>query len=119
MKRRVESRPIDSAVSAIEPAALRALASYDWPGNVRELRNVFERAAILCDGPTIRLSDLPQILAGATVATTADTGLRATVREFERDHIRRVLEEVDGDKEAAARLLGVDLSTLYRKLSPA
>ncbi len=78
-----------------------------------------KRAAILCDGPTIRLSDLPQILAGAAVATTADTGLRATVREFERDHIRRVLEEVDGDKEAAARLLGVDLSTLYRKLSPA
>lgn len=108
---------MQSAVTGIEPRALRALAAYDWPGNVRELRNVLERAAILCDGPTIQLSDLPNILAGPPTEDSGEANLRTTVRDFTRDHIRRILDEVGGDKEEAARRLGVDLSTLYRKLS--
>ncbi len=108
---------IGSQISSVEPRALRALMAYDWPGNVRELRNVLERAAILCEGSEIQLSDLPQILAGGANEPREEDNLRSTVRNFERDHIRRVLDECGGDKEAAARRLGVDLSTLYRKLS--
>ena len=108
-----------SEVASVEPKALRALMAYDWPGNVRELRNVLERAAILCEGTAVQLSDLPQLLAGGTNEPSPEDNLKATVRNFERDHIRRVLDECGGDKEAAARRLGVDLSTLYRKLSGA
>jgi sigma-54 specific flagellar transcriptional regulator A len=62
--RRGESRPVDDA-------ALSALESYDWPGNVRELENVVERLAVLCEGPAVRLADLPAPLRGGRAAPPA------------------------------------------------
>ncbi|MFZ5477445.1 MAG: sigma-54-dependent transcriptional regulator [Myxococcota bacterium] len=109
---------IGSEVTSVDPTAMRALQAYTWPGNVRELRNVLERAAILCRHPVIGQHDLPPNVATCDEPVPATEDLRAALRVFEREHIRRVLAACGGDKEEAARRLGVDVSTLYRKLTP-
>jgi two-component system response regulator GlrR len=88
------------------------LLAHRWPGNVRELENVVERAATLTAGPRITLKDLRVEFA----APTPGGGARPTLADLEIDYIRRVVAEVDGDKRAAARLLGVSVRTLQRKL---
>jgi DNA-binding NtrC family response regulator len=104
---------------AIEPAALSALINYAWPGNVRELQNAIERAFTL-SGEMIDLDSLPPRVrdaAGQRAGTIRDPdGLRPTLEEIERQHIFETLASVNQDKARAANILGIDLSTLYRKL---
>ena len=88
------------------------LLSHRWPGNVRELENVVERAATLAPGPHITLKDLHVEFAAAPPASAG----RPTLADLELDYIRRVVAEAGGDKRAAARLLGVSVRTLQRKL---
>ena len=88
------------------------LLSHRWPGNVRELENVVERAATLAPGPQITLKDLHVEF----VAPQAASAARPTLADLELDYIRRVVAEAGGDKRAAARLLGVSVRTLQRKL---
>ncbi len=88
------------------------LLAHRWPGNVRELENVVERAATLAPGPRITLKDLHVDLMAPAPAGTA----RPTLAGLEIDYIRRVLAEAGGDKRAAARLLGVSVRTIQRKL---
>src|SRR5579863_3799020 len=97
-------------------AAMRLLMSYPWPGNVRELENTVERAAILAETDVIHTHDLPEKLHGAGNSGTAAFQTGVTLEELERDHMRRVLNEVKGDKVRAAQTLGIHLSTLYRKM---
>jgi len=97
--------------------AIRLLLNYSWPGNVRELENTVERAAILAETDVIHSHDLPDKLrtpSAAAVANIDSSGL--TLEELEREHIKRILEKVDGDKARAAQALGIHLSTLYRKV---
>lgn len=107
---------IATEATEFEPAAMRAMLNYPWPGNIRELRNMLERAAILCHGGVIRVEDLFPALATANAAPAVTDDLRTAMRVYEREHIGRVLQAAGQDKEEAARRLGVDLSTLYRKL---
>ena len=90
-----------------------ALLNYPWPGNIRELRNVMERATILWPGQTIEPQALPE-----RIAMHSTPGLRlggdCTVEEIEREHILRVLARKKTHEEAAG-ILGIDLSTLWRK----
>ena len=88
------------------------LLAHRWPGNVRELENVVERAATLAPGPRVTLKDLHVDLAAPELAV----GRPPTLADLELDHIRRVLAETGGDKRAAARLLGVSIRTIQRKL---
>jgi len=102
---------------AIEPAAMEALRRHDWPGNVRELENVIERAIVLRQGDTIGLADLPPELRGRPVAVELERpASAASLAGIEREHILRTLHAAGGNRAAAARLLGVDRKTLYRKL---
>jgi Transcriptional regulator containing PAS, AAA-type ATPase, and DNA-binding domains len=87
------------------------LREHRWAGNVRELENVIERAAVLASGAALSLADVRTELAAAPTATA----LRPTLEELERQYIRRVLDEVRGDKQAAAKILGVSVRTLQRK----
>lgn len=109
-------RDLKRDVSGVEGDAMRAMLGYSWPGNVRELRNVVERAVILNQSGTLGLEDLPHALTGGIGPSAAPDDLRTALRLYEKEHLRRVLVETGGDKEAAARRLGIDLSTLYRKL---
>ncbi|MBV9949253.1 MAG: hypothetical protein JOZ69_20560 [Myxococcales bacterium] len=108
------SRAMNRSVPTLEAAALAALEQYRWPGNVRELANVLERALILNEGPTIKLSDFPGFLASNKASSEDD--LKSARQAFERAHILRVVDKCAGDKRRAAELLGIDLSSLYRKL---
>ncbi|MGN6314171.1 MAG: sigma-54-dependent transcriptional regulator [Rhodanobacteraceae bacterium] len=93
-------------------SARRALVGYRWPGNVRELRNVVERASILCNESQIEAHHLA--LGDAVAEPAAPSYLPQTLDELERVHIRSVLARSD-TLENAARTLGIDVSTLYRK----
>jgi DNA-binding NtrC family response regulator len=90
--------------------ALEWMREYRWPGNVRELENVVERAAVLAAGPIVTLADVRTEFSVEPAAA-----LRPTLDEMERQYIRRVLDEVQGDKQAAAKILGLSVRTLQRK----
>ena len=106
---------LDLPGCTITPEAMAALGGYPWPGNVRELENVIERALVLGSGVSIGLDDLPERLTRRPVSSAHPSdGCRLI--DVERDHIRRTLETVGGNKAAAARALAVNRKTLYRKL---
>jgi len=95
---------------------LRRLLRYQWPGNVRELQNVIERAMILQDGDLITTASLPSRMLERKHLGAAIGPLRNAVREFELEYINRILQATNGDKQLAAELLGVSVSSIYRRL---
>jgi len=99
----------------IEREALRVLTTQPWKGNVRELENILERAMVLGSGDLISLQHLPADL--TTPGQTRPHDLREALRRFEQQHLMSVVAETRSDKRAAARLLGISLASLYRKLS--
>jgi DNA-binding NtrC family response regulator len=102
----------------ITPEAMSALINYQWQGNVRELQNAIERAFTLSD-VEIDLDSLPpriRDVANNSLPMRDPDGLRPTLEEVERRYIFDVLSSVNQDKASAANILGIDLSTLYRKL---
>ena len=101
-------------VAGLERAALGALMSYDWPGNVRELENALEHAFVLCAGRTLRREHLPERLRGGSPPAGGPEG--GTLEELEALAIRNALERSGGRKREAAAQLGIDPSTLWRKL---
>jgi two-component system response regulator PilR (NtrC family) len=111
-------KPLRRSGMRFSKGAMRLLISYPWPGNVRELENTMERAAILAETDVVHTHDLPEkfhnTVPAASAVSTASGG--TTLEELEREHLRRVVREVKGDKVKAAQLLGIHLSTLYRKM---
>jgi NtrC-family two-component system response regulator AlgB len=104
-------------ISGFSEAATQALQEYSWPGNLRELRNVVERAVILAPEPQIELEDLPERLiphSGVNGQGGVQLGARISLAELESEHIARVLGKA-ATLEEAARILGIDPATLYRK----
>lgn len=109
-------------VFSIATEVLPVLSNYRWPGNVREMENALERAVVLARGSVVTLDDMPE----AIRRSQGDPSLqrRAVIRfevgqsleTLEREAIRRTLEVVGGNREAAASLLGIGLATLYRRL---
>ena len=99
---------------ALSREALSALKQHPWPGNLRELRNALERAAILSGGETLQVEHLPEELRQSEGAASD----RQTLAWAERRHIQNVLAETGGNQSEAAKILGVDRSTLRRKLRP-
>ena len=102
----------------IEPRAMAALINYNWPGNVRELQNAIERGFTL-SGEEIDLDSLPPKIRDASqgqFAVRDPEGFRPTLEEVGRRYILEVLSTPNQDKARASDMLGIDLSTLYRKL---
>jgi DNA-binding NtrC family response regulator len=106
----------DSPPRTISEDAMRRLMAYDWPGNVRELENAIERAVALGSGPILHVGDLPTNLQYSASITASENESARPLDEIERRAIFRALKETGGDKLAAARLLGIGKTTLYRKL---
>jgi DNA-binding NtrC family response regulator len=103
-------------VRSISEDAMHRLMAYDWPGNVRELENAVERAVALGSGPILHVGDLPSNLQYAQPERFAEQNELVPLEELERRAIFHALRETSGDKLAAARLLGIGKTTLYRKL---
>lgn len=111
-------------VEHISPATVQLLQQYSWPGNVRELENTLERAVLLCRTDTIQPRDLPAKVCGlpaenrGTSHKLPETGidLRNAVESFENGLIRQALERTRWNKNQAARLLGLNRTTLVEML---
>lgn len=101
----------------VDNEVIRRLMAYSWPGNVRELRNVIERAMILSQGDYITLVELPAQITSVSQFSEYSDDLRAAMATYEREHIRRVLLSSGGNREKTARQLGINPSTLYRKMT--
>jgi two-component system response regulator AtoC len=111
----------EKKVVGLSPAAAERLVAYDWPGNVRELGNCLERAVALAHFEEIQVEDLPDKIRNRQ--TPRSTSINAnelpellTLEEVERRHVLRVLEACHGNRTDAAKILGLDRKTLYRKL---
>jgi transcriptional regulator with PAS, ATPase and Fis domain len=101
----------------IEEDAVRILMSLPWKGNVRELDNVIEHTMILADGEKITVKDLPASVVATSQGNAAFTfNLKDALRQFEKQHILRALEQAGQDRKEAAKLLDISLSSLYRKI---
>ena len=99
--------------------AMRALLQYQWKGEVRELENVIERAVIFCDEDFVGLEHLPDYMRPVEDIPSISSGhgsLKDAVRNFERQFIQQTLSASGQNKETAAKVLGVSLSSLYRKI---
>jgi NtrC-family two-component system response regulator AlgB len=107
------ARQAGKPVTGFTDEARDALERYPWPGNIRELRNAVERGVILAAGPQVGLVDLPAQV-GSAPRPGIEVGARLTLEQLEAEHIRRLLATTSTMDEAA-RVLGIDPSTLYRK----
>ncbi len=109
------ARSEGKVIQSVSPEAMDVLIEYQWPGNVRQLENVIERAFVLGLDKTINIADLPyEIMNSTRVADIKENNYN--LRENEIALIKKALRKVRGKKADAARLLGINTSTLYRKL---
>jgi two-component system response regulator AtoC len=108
------------AVVGLSPEAAERLLSYAWPGNVRELRNAMERAVALTRHESITVDDLPERIRAYKVShvlvASQDPEELVNLAEVEKRYIARVLAAVGGNKSTASKILGIDRTTLYKKL---
>jgi DNA-binding NtrC family response regulator len=137
------STQMERRIDGISDQAIRALVNYSWPGNVRELQHTIERACVLCQGPTLTLECLPAEFAEAqiqepsmavtlpaspplsevagrkSVASPDTPAIPETAQDKESEAVAEILDALrraENNKAKAARLLGIDRSTLYRRM---
>lgn len=113
------SSKIGKNIDAIDKDAEKLLVKYKWEGNVRELENIIERAITITDGHVIGEGDLPDEIKNNTsllLEIESPYPAQKTLFDIERLHIEHVLKSTNGNKSKASRILGIDYSTLLRKL---
>lgn len=104
------------SIQGIDTEALSLLMAHNWPGNIRELENVIERAFVLCEEGLIGVRHLPEELTKQDRPDLSAADVRAAVKTAEAEVIMKILEKNSFDRSAAARELGIDKSTLFRKI---
>lgn len=110
---------LGSPAKTLSPEAQQLLQTYPWPGNVRELENTIERAVLLSRSSTLELTDFPEKLLEPVVQpgiVQPDQPTTPTLESIEKAYIHFVMSQTSGKKAEAARILGIDASTLYRKI---
>ncbi len=106
-------------VRGISPECLRLLENYRWPGNIRELQNVVNQMVVFCDGESLDIKDLPStppINATTEIVPLKPRAMNLTLRDLEKLAIQHALTQHDGNREKAAKQLGIGARTLYRKI---
>lgn len=112
-----KSQAMKKDIQDIDPDAMDLLSQYSWPGNVRELENVIERAVALENGPAIRAYDLPESICNLSIEIYRHSPSAVpTLEEQEIHYIKWVLEKSGGNKTRAAKIMGIDRVSLWRKL---
>jgi DNA-binding NtrC family response regulator len=110
------NRELNRQIKNPDNETMRILRNHDWRGGIRELENVIERAIILCEGDYITSTDLPPNMVQGNAKDEIPERLKEAVAYFERDHIIKTLRRTAINKEKAAQVLGISLSSLYRKM---
>ena len=101
----------------IDRDAMTLMCQYSWPGNVRELENVVERAVAMGTAPVVRVEDLPDYIRNLTIETYRQSAsVIPTLEEQEKRYIQWVIEKSEGNKTRAARIMGIDRASLWRKI---
>jgi len=104
-------------VESIARESMELLCQYTWPGNIRELENVIERAVALASGPEIQVGDLPEYIRNLSVQTYRRHDSEfPTLEEQEKNYIKWVLDKCNGNKTKAAKIMGIDRVSLWRKI---
>lgn len=105
-------------IEGIKSEAQQILIAYSWPGNVRQLRMVLEQMVVLSEGPWLDVENLPQGIRPTSATPPGEMKNLAglTIEQVEKEHIRSTLELAQGNREAAAKILGIGERTLYRKI---
>ncbi len=104
-------------VKGVDNDTMKALINHQWKGEVRELENMIERAVLLCDGDYLTIDNLQGTNTGNSMTGKYfSPALKKAVREFEKFHIQKILKQVNYDKNEAAKILDIGLSSLYRKM---
>jgi len=112
-----KSQAMKKEIHDIERECMDLLCQYSWPGNVRELENVVERAVALENGPCIRVDDLPEYIRNLSVETYRRRSSEVpTLEEQEQNYIKWVLAKCEGNKTRAAKIMGIDRVSLWRKM---
>jgi len=106
------SQKMGRNISEVSASFYQKLEDYNFPGNIRELRNIIERAVILSDSKTLTESFLPKDIINKTASHYTSPNLE----DVEKNHILSILNQTEGNKTKAAEILGIGLTTLYRKL---
>jgi DNA-binding NtrC family response regulator len=101
------------SVLQVDPEALQVLGEYAWPGNVRELKNAVQSSMLHCTGTVMRVEDLPSEIR----ASESKQNYVLRKHQAERTRLLEALQETDGNRSEAARLLGVSRRTFYRRLA--
>jgi len=117
------SEEVGSKVNGITPAALETLLKYDWPGNVRQLRNSIRTMVVMCDRDKIDVIDIPpdiskrpQLAAPSDITEMINESEGMSLNELEKHAIAETLAKTEGNREKAAKILGIGERTLYRKI---
>jgi DNA-binding NtrC family response regulator len=103
-------------IIGVDNDTMRLLISHDWRGGVRELENVIERAIIFAREEIITINDLSDYIKGNTYSDAFPDSLKDAMRIFEREHIIKTIKKYEYNKEEAAKMLQIGLSSLYRKM---
>ena len=104
-------------VENIQKESMELLCQYSWPGNIRELENVIERAVALAIGSEITVGDLPDYISNLSIETyRREDSEMPTMEEQENNYIKWVLDKCEGNKTQAAKIMGIDRVSLWRKM---
>ena len=103
-------------ILGVDNDTMKTFMSYDWRGGVRELENVIERAVIFAKGDIITVDDLADHIKGNGASENYPTSLKDALNNFEREHIRKTIKKCNYNKDEAAKVLNIGLSSLYRKM---
>ncbi|MEJ2656040.1 MAG: sigma-54 dependent transcriptional regulator [Desulfobacterales bacterium] len=112
-----KSKDMNKDVQTIQKECMDLLCQYGWPGNIRELENVIERAVALTNGPEITVDELPEYIGNLSIETYRRHDQEVpTLEEQEKNYIKWVLDKCEGNKTKAARIMGIDRVSLWRKI---
>jgi DNA-binding NtrC family response regulator len=112
-----KSKAMNKDVQNIREESMELLCQYGWPGNIRELENVIERAVALTNGPEITVDNLPDYISNLSIETYRRQDSEVpTLEEQEKNYIKWVLDKFEGNKTKAAKIMGIDRVSLWRKI---
>ena len=103
-------------ILGVDNETMRMLMRHEWRGGVRELENVIERAVIFCDTDSITRSELPPAMMQSKTEQETPENIREALKLYERQHVLAIMKKYKWNKDVSARMLGIGLSSLYRKL---